>query len=208
MKNRITPPYTGKLIQPMPSPPRRASDEDLPVDAAWSREYFERFLALLDHYDLDRADPHLWVRLALYLAIDNVPGLRVTRGRPRTNYSPEAVERRAYLLNEVEGLRSKQPNLKDTTACRELRKRWLRHSPRHPFEDLKGKSVTHLRQQVRLAQKEALEATTGDFCQALALLASMPSQPKVDPEADARRIAETLSLAYPAKETEPQPQLD
>jgi hypothetical protein len=94
------PHYPGKLnepLEPRENPPPIESEE-YPEDVApaetsgapefeWRLEYDEKFDLLYDHFSIERDDPERWMKLALVLAKQHVPGFQEkhteTRGRRR-----------------------------------------------------------------------------------------------------------------------------
>ena len=167
MSRKAHSPYSGKLATPMP---RRRRDRLLGVPETtreWKAELRKRFSLLLRHYGLARDDPDLWPKLAILLMFDNVRGLQEAepskRGRPKISATPEKRELRAMLLHEANAMKAKNPAISsDLAACKNLLNRWLREQPGHA---LVGKSVTHLRAELRRARKESVEDNLALFAQ-------------------------------------------
>jgi len=79
-------PYAGILAKPMmpPRPPKRITHTilDRPDTSELERQKQERIRALFEHYGVTQADTkEAWKALALALAEDKVPGLRVAKSR-------------------------------------------------------------------------------------------------------------------------------
>ena len=90
------PKYTGKLATTIPKRLLLAAALDEYYGKGNNDFLFEqrtgRLMLLLDHYEIARTDPLCWLKLAWRLAIDHVPGFRVSenprgRGRPRKHSS-------------------------------------------------------------------------------------------------------------------------
>ena len=122
-------PYRGVLRRKLPSP------VETPIDV-WCIAFYERLVALTDHYGLNSRASGYWKNLALQLAEDHVEGFQLAKksGRP-----PKAgqVVKDAILCIEI--MRAREEGRTDASAYRRAAK--LRGVP----EDMIEKEIGTLR---------------------------------------------------------------
>ena len=117
--------YTGELANPI--------SEFFAADAQAAQQYYShqrrsKLKALFEWYSIDLEAQDAWVRLAIALALDHVPGMHVRpaakkRGRPR---SWDALN--VKLLRAVESLRATNKRMTIEKAIQTLRKgEWSRY---------------------------------------------------------------------------------
>lgn len=78
MPKRKRRPYKGLLAIPTPLLDPWGSEQDMEL---YQMSCAVKLAALMDHYAIDRNDPENWRLLALYLALDYVPGFDHQRKR-------------------------------------------------------------------------------------------------------------------------------
>jgi len=116
--------YTYYLADPIyEALPAAGSADELDSSVETSCRKIDKLLKLLELYKIDSLAKHRWLRLALALAEQHVPGFRVIhepphkRGRPRSWKAGQADS----LLHDVEELRRANKKLTIKSAIDQLR---------------------------------------------------------------------------------------
>lgn len=125
-------PYRGKLAQPW----RRQE----PNQDRLRADIRERIRLLFEHYEISLPDlekdtrttaNNAWMLLAVSLARQHVPGLRVSRaGRPKSTATTDAAKARKDLTALVESRLPRHGN-SITATCRYFAGRGIRELPEH-----------------------------------------------------------------------------
>jgi hypothetical protein len=170
--------YTGDLAMPIPK--RIASLRGGLRNDTFTYEYMRRVHLLLDHYRIPPDSPNCWFDLALKLAEEHVPGLRVSRagrtlkmtpndrlrkmieapkrGRPRTvtdqsdDFLVYAVDReKSNHSKKADGEDVRPPAKTDKEALLRLEARHLKKKGKR--ESLANKHVSFLQKRLSRARK-------------------------------------------------------
>ncbi len=107
-------PYKGVLRRKLPSP------VETPIDV-WCIAFYERLVALTDHYGLNSRASGYWKNLALQLAEDHVEGFQLAK-KPGRRTKPWQWANDLELFVEI--YRGREKGDPDTKAYRRLAMRW------------------------------------------------------------------------------------
>jgi hypothetical protein len=119
-RKRRAPNYTGALAQPIyleddykfTGGLGQATQE--PDVAAMRKRAVEKFWLLFKHYKIDPSDEQSWLKLAMSLALDHVPGLQVANRPRRGRKSKWPTGRGDKLVRDVDDVKSGSGSGKST----------------------------------------------------------------------------------------------